>query len=98
MSKLYFSLNQSIRFNPWIYFLIFLSSNLLLSYYTLSVEITLWIGIFGLIFPFLFGLWTYKPAQKPEIPLYQLEFFKKIPTWIWLIIGALALFFRFYKL
>jgi hypothetical protein len=85
-------------FNSWIYFFLFLISNSLLSYFSFTFETTLWICLLGLIFPFILGLWSYKSCKNPKVPLHKLEFFKKIPFGIWIIIGILALFFRFYKL
>src|SRR5665213_1271339 len=98
MLKINSSQNILLPFNPWIYFLIFLISNILLSYFIFSFETTLWIGILGLILPFTIGLLTYKPIKNLEIPLFKLELFEKTPTWGWVIICILAFFFRFYRL
>jgi 4-amino-4-deoxy-L-arabinose transferase-like glycosyltransferase len=87
-----------LSFNPWIYFFTFLISNSLLSYFKLSFETTLWVSLLGLTFPFLFGLWSYQPHKNPKVALYKLDFFKDIHPAIWIIVGTLALFLRFYKL
>src|ERR1700679_2032539 len=87
-----------LSFNPWIYFFTFLISNSLLSYFKLSFETTLWVSLLGLTFPFLLGLWSYQPHKNPKVALYKLEFFKDIHPAIWIIVGTLALFLRFYKL
>ncbi len=47
-----------IPFSPWAYFGIFLVSNTLISYFTLSLTVKLWIGFFGLLLPFGIALWT----------------------------------------
>ncbi len=98
MLKANASQNPAFSFNPWIYFFIFLISNFLLSYFSLTLRMSFWIGVLGLIFPFLLGLWAYPPSKNLKVPLYQLEFFKKIPLGVWIAIGMLAIFFRFYKL
>jgi hypothetical protein len=98
MLKSYSVLNRPIGFQPWFYFFIFLAVNLSISYGGFSSVAVLGISVIGLLLPFLIGLWAYRPAKKPEIPLYQLNFFKTIPFWVWITIGALALFLRFYKL
>ena len=87
-----------LSFNPWIYFFIFLITDSFLSYSNFSFETNLWIGILGLIFPFLLGLLTYQPSKDLKGPLYKQEFFKTISFWIWIIIGILSLFLRFYRL
>ncbi len=87
-----------LPFHPWIYFFIFLTANTLLSYFTFSTETNLWIGFLGLALPFGLAWWTNRSSGDSHTPLYQIEFFKKIPIWVWLLIGAAAIFFRFYKL
>ncbi|HTA77358.1 MAG TPA: glycosyltransferase family 39 protein [bacterium] len=87
-----------LPFHPWIYFFIFLTANTLLSYFTFSTETNLWIGFLGLALPFGLAWWTNRSSPDSNTPLYQIEFFKKIPLWVWLLIGAGAVFFRFYKL
>jgi len=98
MSKPNSTFSPSIGFHPWVCFLVFLISGLFLSYGDFLPAITLWIGVMGLLLPFVIGFWTHTPGKKSEIPLYQLEFFKKIPFWVWMMVAVLALFFRFYKL
>ena len=54
-----------IPFSPWAYFGIFLVSNTLISYFTLSLTVKLWIGLFGLLLPFSFALWTILGSPVP---------------------------------
>ena len=97
MSKSSPSLNFSIPYHPWIYFFIFLASNILLSYFSLSLQYNLWIGLFGILLPLGFSL--FQPDEnKNGSTLSQKEFLPSIPTWIWILLGAAALYVRFYKL
>jgi 4-amino-4-deoxy-L-arabinose transferase-like glycosyltransferase len=84
------------RFRPWIYFGIFLASNFLLSYFAFPLEARLWIGLLGLLLPFGFLL-----RQKPQaesLTALNKEFLPPLPLWAWTLLGAAAVFIRFYKL
>ena len=56
-----------ISFHPWIYFSIFLISNILLSYFHIPLSAKLWIGTMGVLLPFALLLWSAmnKRLQKP---------------------------------
>ncbi len=98
MSKSSSAFKSPIAFSAWIYFFIFLTANTLLSYFPLTFQASLWISLLGLALPFGIALWTGKPSPTSESPLHQFEFWAKIPLWIWIVLGAAALFFRFDQL
>jgi len=52
------SFNVEIPFHPLFYFLIFLFSNSLLSYFSLSVQSKIWIVLLGVVLPFGLALWS----------------------------------------
>ncbi len=81
---------------PWAYFLVFLVSNILLSYFPLSPGAKLGVGFLGILFPFLLAL-RFLPAPEPAV-LFQKEFLPPLPAWVWVLLGACAVFVRFYKL
>jgi tetratricopeptide (TPR) repeat protein len=94
-----FSLGKelSIPYRPWVYFFIFLAANILLSYFSISLELKLWIGLVGLVLPF--GLALHQLPSKPNSKtLLQKDFLPPIPFWAWILLGAAAVFVRFYKL
>jgi hypothetical protein len=84
--------------NPWMYFFAFLVANSLLSYLPFSLEVKLWIGLTGIILPFGLALTIHQPKNR-----FKNNFLEKdslfIPrVWIWLLLGALAVFARFFRL
>ncbi len=80
--------------NPWGYFIFFLVSNSLLSYYPLTFQTKIGIGLFGLALPF--GLACFLLSDKPT---QFWEKFKFLPSpWIGLGVFLLAIFLRFYRL
>jgi hypothetical protein len=89
--------NSPILSNPWLYFSIFLAANTLLSYGDLSLSAKLATGLLGLILPFILAA-----LQSPSKPLAEntapKEFLPSIPIWLWALLGAAAIFVRFYKL
>ncbi len=93
-------------FHPWFYFWIFLSSNILLSYFSFSFSIRLWVGFLGLIIPFSIALWTVLKIRwksKSMMP-YSLSFpdfpftHNILSPWLWFSFAFFLLFSRFYKL
>ena len=98
--------NTSISFNPWYFFLIFLISNTLLSYFPLSFYAKLSIGIIGVILPFSFALWLVlenRLKKKLSPSSFTLTTAangsnEKLPLGLWLFFGFLVFFTRFYKL
>lgn len=92
------SQSTSLSYHPWIYFFIFLAANFLLSYFHLSLETRLWVGLFGLAVPFLAAWLSFAPPSSREKPLYTQEFLPPRPAWAWGLLAAAVLFLRFYKL
>lgn len=86
--------------NPATCLFIFFLSNTIISYFSLPIWVNSGIILFGLIFPSLIA-WRASPDPSPvETSLYQnqKEFLPAVPPWIWLPLGALVIFARFYKL
>lgn len=83
--------------DPWVCFFFFLVSNSLISYFPLSTKTQIWIGSIGLGIPFAFALWRGK-GRKGRIPIDQMEFLPGLPLGGWILLGVLAIFFRFYRL
>ncbi len=84
--------HQPLPNNPWAYFLLFLVSNCFLSYGNLSLQLVIWIFLFGLCLPFVALLIT--PSRMPPFVLHQKDFIEAIPIWFWLLIYGAALFAR----
>lgn len=84
--------------DPWIIFFLFTFSNILLAYFQFSLEINLFIGLFGLFIPMIFRLSTQKKASDWETPPYELDFFKTPSWWVWGIVFLVAFFLRFFQL
>ncbi len=83
---------------PWVFFIIFLLSHTLLSYSSFYFSIKLGICAIGLVFPFLLYLIVSRPNPVDEKNIYKLEFIPTVPLWIWITLGGLTIFVRFYKL
>jgi hypothetical protein len=92
------NINRNLSFPPWVYFLFFLLNNILLSCFTLSLQVKLWVLLLGLALPFGLGLFVRRPLADHPDNLMTLEFLPPIRTWIWVLLGVFALFVRFYKL
>ncbi|HTA75939.1 MAG TPA: glycosyltransferase family 39 protein, partial [bacterium] len=88
-------LNHTLSFNPWVFFIIFLISNTLLSFYPCSLQFKLLIVLLGLIFPWVIGYKTISP-QETKRPIGEDHF--NPPFWLWLLLSALVLLTRFYHL
>ena len=98
MSNPGFKLKAKIPFSPPIYFLIFLISNILLSYFDLSLLVKLQIGLFGLILPMIFAL-ICRLSDPTETSLFwKRDFLPSPPTWLWVFVILLGIFLRFYRL
>ncbi len=98
MLKIFRIQNSSVPFNPFIYFFIFLVSNILLSYFHFSFQTQQWIGLFGLMIPFLLAWLTYRPPPGQEKLFYQQEFLPSFSRTAYLLMLILAFVVRFYKL
>lgn len=84
-------------YHPWAYFFITFAANLLLSYAPLPLETKLWTGLPGLLLLFFVAWKTYVPGPSGK-PLYFQEFLPAVPPWVWVLVAALAIFVRGYKL
>src|SRR5580693_1020257 len=96
--KLNFQRNSPLLSNPWPYFSVFLASHTLLSYFQLPMEAKLCIVLMGLILPLWLAFKSYPTSQDPVQPLDLGEFLPPVPPWLWVAVGSLAVFVRFYKL
>jgi hypothetical protein len=92
------NLIRKIFVPPRAYFLIFLLSNILLSYFALSLPMKLWVLLLGLMLPFFLGLSFRHSSTGPPINLSTWEFLPPVRAWVWILLAAAACFVRFYKL
>src|ERR1700679_2264573 len=89
--------NQSLSFNPWLFFFFFLISNSLLSFYPFPLQIQLFIVFFGLILPFTVGFKIVSDFKILEPDHPNEDFFTSAkPLWILMILFLLIA--RFYRL
>ncbi len=90
-------LKHSLSFNPWVFFIIFLASNTLLSFYPFPLQTQFFIVFFGLILPFIAGyqIVTERKNQNASPPVADSG---PVPFWLWFIFIAFVLFTRFYHL
>ncbi len=99
-------LRLQIPFHAPIYFGIFLVSGFLLSYTTLPLQAKLWIGILGVMLPFLAALWTVleKRLKSSSSTTFSHDSFSidvpgpSPPLWLWFLFGFFLFFTRFYQL
>ncbi len=100
------SFHQTLVFQPWVYFGIFLASNILLSYFSLSSRQKLWVGLLGVVLPLGLGLWSVlekrlktTPAPDPSREFFNLNGFLAFRAlWPWFLFGALLILTRFFRL
>ena len=85
-------------YSPWACFFIFLAANTLLSYFPLSLETRLWIGLLGLFLPFLWAYLSPIPSARPNNFLDQREFLPSVPLGAWALVALLAVAARFTSL
>lgn len=83
---------------PWIYYGLFLLTNLLLSYSPISWSWKCFIGLLGLVIPLYLALRNAPNPQKKENPGYLEKGTLSIPFWLLLSGIILMVFLRFYKL
>jgi 4-amino-4-deoxy-L-arabinose transferase-like glycosyltransferase len=79
-------------------FFVFLIVNVILSYFSLPLETTLWVGFLGLALPLGLAFWEIQTDSFFSKPMSQSEFLPPIPIWAWIILCLLAVWIRFYKL
>src|ERR1019366_3627811 len=89
-------LNMKVPFNPVVYFVVFLISNLLLSYFDLSLQTKLQVGLLGIVLPMVFALISNR-SLNAKIP-WNNEFLSPIPPLVWGLVIFSGIFLRFYRL
>src|SRR5258708_13432440 len=84
--------------SPPMLFGLFLLSNSILSYAPWSLEIKLWLGLFGLLLPAVLAILGAINSKQSGKPLDQREFLPVIPPWGWIIVAILAIAARLTQL
>ncbi len=92
------TLDLSLKTHPWVYFFLFLTANAILSYAPLPSGVLLAIFLFGVFLPFYIAIRTDETVPSGQMPWYEKEYLKPIPSWALVLVLALALFLRFYRL
>src|ERR1700677_1750610 len=82
-------------FNPWIYFLVFLISNTILSFVSLTPSAKLIVIVLGLLMPWAAGLISV--SQQSTVNPNPLDS-RNIPLWLWIIAFSLFSGMLFYHL
>jgi hypothetical protein len=82
--------------HPWSLFFVFLISNILISYFSISFTGKIGVWIFGILLPFCLSL--FQKLTQEKISFHSGEFISPVPFWIIVIFAAAALFVRFWKL
>ena len=95
------SIQKQFFFSPWVLFSLFVVSNTLLSYFSLSPYLKFWVGALGLSAPFLMAcrdLLKNRPETSSPFPPFQDEFIP--PAWMKMgfLFFSLAVFLRFWRL
>lgn len=83
--------------NPWVYFLVFVAGNTLLSYFDLPVPVQVCVGIVALVLPSVLLLAIAGRSGTDRSPWEQ-EFLPAIPKAVWLGLAFLAIAIRCYHL
>ncbi len=87
----------SYRHNPLVYFFVFLATNTLLSYFHLSLQAKMTLGLLGVVLPFYVAFRNTTLAPRSEKPPYLHELNFSPPLWLWVLGLFLAFFLRFYR-
>lgn len=90
-------LKTLFRSSLWPPFFCFLVTNTLLSYFPLSWQAKLGMGLLGLLLPWVFAHPSGRPGTDGKSFLSR-EFLPPIRPWAWGLLAAAVLFLRFYKL
>ncbi len=99
-----FSWNAPFSFHPWALFSLFLVSLSLLSYGSLSLIAQLWVGILGVLVPLALAAGLALKKRKQHLPPPSALFLgadrdtPSVPAWLWLLLAAVVLFTRFFRL
>ena len=94
----FFKKKLTLEPNPGCVFLLFVSINALLSYFSFSLTVKLWIGMVGLATPAYFTLRKMGSLPAKEKNAFETELFPNFPGWGFWVVAALALLPRFYQL
>lgn len=79
--------------NKLLYFVVFTVTNALLAYGPFDLQAKLWIGLIGLVLPFVVAFQTSAKAPAGETPLFEQESFSASIS-LWLVLTGLAIVFR----
>ena len=84
-----------LYYSPWHFFLLFTVISAVLSYAPLSLTLKSFLGLFGIVAPFILALTALSKSRSPKPPLDQQETFPPVGTVIFLlcILGAASLRF-----
>jgi hypothetical protein len=91
-------LNHSVPFHPWVCFLIFGITNILLSYTPLSLKSRLFLLILGVLLPMFLSLLALPSHEKKEKLFQALDLSFPVPFWGWMIFFIFAFFLRLNRL
>jgi 4-amino-4-deoxy-L-arabinose transferase-like glycosyltransferase len=79
---------------PFPFFSAVVLSNLFLSYFNLSLTVSFWIILVGILLPLALASLLAQTRKGPQTA----ETLPSIPLWIWVLLGAASVFFRLYRL
>ena len=86
-------MNRSF-FSPWSYFLVFLISNALISYFYFPLPVRWTIAFLGLLVPFIAACRDFPNSSFEKNPPMALETLTSISPWAWMLLLASAFFLR----
>ncbi len=88
-----------VAYSPWVFFILFLSADLLLVFAPVPLAVDLTILLFGILLPLITALFLLKtPAStKEKDSLFQTEWLE-IKPWLWMVLAGLFVVTRIYKL
>ncbi len=97
MRKFKFNPGKEIRLDPFYCFFCFFLSNVLLSYFDLSLFGKLQVVLIGLAAPFFIFLFNKIPSAKVENGSWLINNLPIVPGWLWVVVFFLGCFLRFYR-
>jgi hypothetical protein len=92
---------QNLIYHPWFVFPPILISSLLISYAHPGLQVDLWLFLFGIVLPVVFGIILSiqsTPGHDRENPFRETEFLAPLSNWIIAALLLLFVFSRFYRL